>query len=34
MKVDFLEGRIVFEGEEDAAPFPSMIVVFDGSIIH
>jgi len=28
VEVEFLEGRIKFKGEKDAAPFPSMIVIF------
>lgn len=28
--VEFLKGRLHFSGSKNAAPFPSMIVVFDG----
>ena len=28
--VDFLKGRLTFEGAPASAPFPSMVVVFDG----
>lgn len=31
-ELDFLKGRIVFEGAKNGAPFPSMIVVFDAKI--
>jgi phage N-6-adenine-methyltransferase len=29
-KVEFLRGRVKFEGAKHGAPFPSMVVVFDG----
>lgn len=29
-KIEFIRGRLTFEGAKDCAPFPSMIVVFGG----
>lgn len=30
-KIEFLRGRLKFGGSKNSAPFPSMIVIFDGS---
>lgn len=31
-EIRFLKGRLKFGGSKNSAPFPSMIVVFDGTV--
>lgn len=33
-KIEFLRGRLKFGGSKNSAPFPSMIVIFDGSEVN